>query len=241
MGVRWILTAVLLACSAASLNAADFQTGGSGADGAASPMPVVKFELAFPGATPPHYTISVESTGPAAYRSDRADVETADDNAFTTKFVVSEATRRRIFELAKKANFFKGDFEYRKNNVANTGSKTLTYQHGPHGATAAEEVYNRTTYNYSTHPAIQELTDIFQKMSATLEFGNRISRAHRFDKLGLEAELKRMEQMQGSGLLLELHAIAPILQSVASDASVLNVTRRRAQRLLKIAEAAVQG
>jgi hypothetical protein len=88
------------------------------------------------------------------------------------------------------------------------------------------------TYNYSPNPAVQQLTAIFQNISATLEFGRRLEFYHHHQKLALEDELKRMEEMSKSKSLDEIQAVAPILQKIVADHSVLNVTRARAQRLL---------
>jgi len=41
-----------------------------------------------------------------------------------------------------------------------------------------------------------------------------------------------MERMASEKNLEEIQAIAPILQKIATDQSVLNITRARAQRLL---------
>jgi hypothetical protein len=52
----------------------------------------------------------------------------------------------------------------------------------------------------------------------------------RFDKLGLEEELKGMEN-EGQNLA-ELQIIAPMLESIANDPAILNIARQRAKRLL---------
>ena len=58
---------------------------------------------------------------------------------------------------------------------------------------------------------MQELTAIFQNMSSTLEFGRRLEYFHRHQKLALEEELKRMEEMAKDKSLGEVQAVAPIL------------------------------
>jgi hypothetical protein len=55
---------------------------------------------------------------------------------------------------------------------------------------------------------------------------------HRFDKLGLEDELKGMENAAESHNLAELQIIAPTLKSIADDTTVLNIARQRAKKLL---------
>ena len=89
-----------------------------------------------------------------------------------------------------------------------------------------------STFNYSSQPAVQQLTDLFQDLSTTLEFGRRLHYDHRYQKLALDEELKRMEETARNGPLVELTAIAPILQQIVGDATVMNVSRARAQRLL---------
>ncbi len=206
------------------------------------PVPTVTFDLVFPGAVPAHYSVAVESSGRAAYRSDEIAAggppETATGDPYLVYFVVSEATRTRIFKLAAAANYFNGRFNYTKSRVANTGTKTLTYSEGPavpFGKPTAG-VRSSTVYNYSENPDIQRLTTIFQDISESLELGRRLNYLHRFDKLGLDAELKRAVEQAHEGQLLELQAIAPVLKAVADDSDVMHIARQRAQELLKIAQ-----
>ncbi len=94
-----------------------------------------------------------------------------------------------------------------------------------------------STYNYSTNPAVQELTTLLQSLSATLECGHRLQYDRRYQKLALDEELKRMEALAHNNELVEVTAIQPILDQIVADPSVINVTRARAQRLLERAGA----
>ena len=78
----------------------------------------------------------------------------------------------------------------------------------------------------------RELTTFFQGLSTTLEFGHRLDYYLRYQKLALDAELKKMEEMSNSHELAEISSVAPILQKIADDASVIKVVRARAERLL---------
>jgi hypothetical protein len=206
-----------------------------------APVPVVMFDFNFPGGSPAHYSISVESTGRASYRSD-AGTSSGDQQPYTSQFTISDAVKRQIFDLAKQTHYFQGDFEYHGGRVANTGSKTLTYSEGaqrPDLNNPTNGKSTHTTYNYSQNPAIQQLTAIFQKISATLEFGNRLEHEHRFDRMSLEGELKRMEEMLKSHDLLELQSIGTVLRDIANDSAIFNVTRERAMRLYRAGEGQV--
>ena len=185
----------------------------------------VTFTLDFPNSEPDHYLISVSSDGHASYESNGKLSPDANGDAFHLEFSLSPATRARIFDLAKRAHYFQGDVDSKKRNLASTGRKTLTYKDG-HRSTEA-------TYNYSPIPAMQELTQIFQNLSATLEFGRRLEYFHHYQKLALDDELKRMEDMAKENGLMELTAVAPILQQIENDNSVINPVRARAQRLLQ--------
>ena len=194
------------------------------------PDPILTFDFVLQGGTPPHYSIAVEPSGKATYRAD--EVPATDHAAlqpYLYRFLVSEPTRTHIFELARALNYFQGDFDYHGGRIANMGMKTLTFKQGNRETHAA--------FNYSTNPRLQELTTIFQKMGTTLEYGRKLEYLHRFDKLGLEAELKSMEEQAKDKQLAELQAAAPQLEKVVNDSGVMNVTRRRAEHLLQMINA----
>jgi hypothetical protein len=184
--------------------------------------PIVTFTQNFPNGTPPFYSISIESSGRAEYRA--TPNPNNDGDPYQVKFVASEATRSRVFELAQQLNFFHGNFDYTKGKIAFTGTKTLAFRNGNQ-----EE---STTYNWSQNPLIQELTAIFQNTEETINLGRQLEDKYRFDKLGVDAVLKSMEQEAKDNHLAELQAIQPILTRVAKDTSLMNISRRRAELLL---------
>ena len=189
--------------------------------------PIITFDLFWEAATPQSYTITVESSGSAKYVSRNPtrpeEGSTEPDPDYQLAFTMSPANRDRLFVRAKESNYFHGDFDF-KHKVANTGRKTLTY------ADPARRF--QTTYNYSENKDIAEITQLFQGISNTIEHGRRLQFLRRFDKLSLETELKGMEEMAQHGYLAEIQIIAPTLQNIANDASVLHIARQRAQRLL---------
>jgi hypothetical protein len=194
--------------------------------------PTISFTLDFPQSIPNHYSISVTSDGRAEYNSTgKLTPESEPPDPFHLEFTISPATRQKIFELAAKARYFEGKVDSGKKNLASTGKKVLAYRDAQR-STQAE-------YNYSPIPAVQELTTLFQNISTTLEFGRRLDYYHHYQKLALEDELKRMEEMTRDKSLVEIQAVSPILQQIATDQSVINLSRARAQRLLAITGIAV--
>jgi len=188
--------------------------------------PTISFELDWREADPQRYSITVASTGAATYKSQPhlEKNETAGD-PFTMEFTATEETRGRIFELARALNYFQGDFEF-KGNIAKTGTKTLTYKDG--------NKESHTTINYSGNPQLMQEVSIFQNISNTMELGRRLAYQIRFDKLGVDSLLKRMEEMDKQGTLLEIQAIEPVLKQIATERSFMNIARQRAQRLLRM-------
>ncbi len=205
----WVLGALLLA----------------GGIACAQQDPTITFTFDFPGSTPAHYVVTVAGGGQTTYESGSSAGEQSESNdGFRAAFTMSPATRGRIFELAKQAHYFEGNLETRKRNIASTGTKTLAYHDSQRRASAS--------FNYSPQAAVQELTAIFQDISVTLEFGQRLEYEYKYQKLALDEELKRMEELEGQGSLEELESVSPILRKIANDPSVMNVVRARAERLI---------
>jgi hypothetical protein len=190
-----------------------------------SKPPIITLDFVLSGSDPGHYSLAIDSTGRAAYLSEDVPAPGAKlGQPYTVKYVISQPTRARIFELSEKLHRFQGDFEFHGGRLANMGAKTFTWNDGAKKSS--------TTFNYSTNPNLQELTRIFQEISTTIEHGRRLEYLLRFDKLGLDAEVKAMEDDAGRHALGELQVLEPVLQKLAADSSLMHITRRRAQKLL---------
>ncbi len=192
------------------------------------PAAAVTFADDFPGSQPEHYSIRVQSDGSVRYKSSgrvSSDANSDDSDSFDHDFTLDAETREKIFALAAKAGYFQNDVASHRKGLAFTGKKTLSYDDA-HRST-------ESSYNFSEIPAVQELTSLMQSLSATLEFGHRLDYDRRYQKLALDDELKRMEEMARDHQLIEISAIQPILDQIVADPSVMNVSRARAQRLLE--------
>jgi hypothetical protein len=188
----------------------------------------ITFSLDFPNSTPERYTIAVDSDGHAQYESSgKITMESEDREDYKTDFQFSNASRTRIFDLAAQAHYFSGKVDSGNKRLAFTGAKKLAYKDGQHDSSAS--------YNYSSQPAVEQLTNLFQSVGATLEFSRRLAYYHHYQKLALDDELKRMEDEARRGGLAELQAVKPVLQVIYDDASVINVVRARARRIMDMA------
>jgi hypothetical protein len=184
--------------------------------------PIITFQQVWDQALPPYFSVGVDGAGKATYHSSPQANNTGDP--YDLKFNLSEEAKTKIFDLAKQLKFFQGDFDYKKSRIAFTGTKTLRFKNGK------EE--HQTSYNWSDNLSMQEITKIFQNISETIELGRSISDKYRFDKLGVDAEMKKLEQAAKDDRTAELQAISPILTKIAKDPGMMNITRRRAESLL---------
>ena len=192
--------------------------------------PTVTFTFAWPSVEPHRYVIAMDSSGKGAYQSWTAD-SSADppgpEDSYELQFTASPAGRDRVFALARQLKYFNGDFDFHKRPIAFTGDKKLAY--------SDPDQRFETRYNWSENPGIEELTAFFQGISETVESGRRLERLRRFDRLGLNEELKGLEHAALEHQASELQLIAPILTQIAEDPAVLNIARQRAQHILQLA------
>lgn len=194
----------------------------------------ITFTIDFPNSAPEHYSISVQADNHASYESSGKISEDSDErDSYQTEFSFSDATRARIFQLASQAHYFSGKIDSGNKKLAFTGAKKLAYSDGQRN-TSAE-------YNYSSQPAVQQITAIFQSVGATLEYGRRLSYFHHYQKLALDDELKRMEDQARRGELSEIQAVKPVLQKIYDDSSVMNVVRARALRIMEMNPSSMAG
>lgn len=191
-----------------------------------APSPTITYTQDFPGSDPQHYVITIHHDGSGVYESNGRLAPQASVGELTSlDFTVSPESSKRIFQLAKKAHYFQGSLNSDNPRIASTGTKVLTYQDGTK--------VTKATYNFSRVAAVQELTQFFQGLSGTLEFGRRLSYEHRYEKLALADEVSNLMEQNKSGMSVEIGAIAPVLQKIVDDASVMTFVRARAQMLLQ--------
>ena len=177
-------------------------------DNAASSA-VVTFTLDFPESEPTHYSIAVDANGHASYECTVKVEEDSDEQTYRWEFDVTAGNRKRIFEWAKQAKYFSGKIDSGNRKLAFTGAKILSYQDGQRSVTAR--------YNYSNLEPVRQLTALFQNMAGTLDYGRRLTYYHRYQKLALDEELKRMEEQAKNNELSEIQGVAPVLQGIVED------------------------
>jgi hypothetical protein len=225
--VRYVAVIALFALtfSVAAAQAPKLEPGNPDPD-----IPTVTFTCDWPQAHPPHYSIAVDSAGRAAYTvvdgaKETGAKETGEPSML--KFTVSGPVRERIFADAQALNYFEGNFDFTHHKVAFTGSKTLAFADPKH--------HSKTTFNWSENRRLMSLTQLFVAIANTVGGGGKLEYLLRFDRLGLNEQLKEMEMQAKDQYLAEIHVIEPVLRRIADDPNVMDLARQRARRLLAVA------
>jgi len=191
----------------------------------------VQFSFDWPQGIPwQSYSIKVQLDGKSHFDGAPHGDELNDTDLVEQDFTMSEVNRLKVFALAQKLNYFRGDFDSHLKHIAQTGKKTLQYQ--------SPQVNGSTTFNWSKDADIEELAHFFQGVAQTIEYGRLLAFQYRFDKLGMDQRMKELEDLQSSHGVEELAIIAPILHKIADDPNLMNISRESAKRLLATFEPA---
>ena len=188
-----------------------------------SRFPTVIFTSVLWAADPSYYSIAIDSTGTATYQS-APDSIGKTGVPYTLEFQVSDRTRRVTFNVARQLDYF-GDQAQQSVSSAQTSSvRTLAY----HDST----IHHQITYSSSSDSEINELTSVFEEISATLEFGRRLSYFHQRESGRLNGELDRLQADALRRRVRELQVITPILRSIGADDRLETAVRQKADALL---------
>ena len=204
---------------------------------ASATQPQVVFAFERHGVPVPRYRFTVHVDGVAVYEGEESPPAVGHDPAaegsaqpFRREVNISPSTVDRIFALGQKLDRFKIECAAKAKNIADTGTKTLSYT-APDGSGSC-------TYNYSENKDVQSITEIFQGMAETMDEGRQLDHLHRFDRLGLDDAMAFLAQEVSAGHALEVGTIAASLRSIADDEDVMQRVRARARTLLALAPGA---
>ena len=195
--------------------------------------PIITFTFERVGLPVPNYTLSVgESTGrylgTEVSRPTRNSQTAPAPQPFDRTFPISAQLFKKIVDLTHDLHNFNTTCASKLKNIADTGKKTLTYL-GPQDPPPPQ---GSCTYNYADDKRVQTLTDIFEGLATTMDEGRRLDFMHRYDRLGLDAELGSFTQEVAEGHAIELATIARSLDSIKTDPELLQRARTRAAALL---------
>ena len=183
---------------------------------AAAAEPKITFSKSFPGSVPAYVEITVDKTGAAEYKEDPKDED-------PLKFQLQPEEASAIFSLGDRLDHFNHAIESGL-KVANMGLKTFRYDPGDG---ASHEV----KFNYSEDPEAKTLLDWFERISETERALIDLERAVRFDKLGVQDAILRIEVTRDQKRLVAERQFLPLLDRVVKNESYLHMARERAAAL----------
>lgn len=209
------------------------QVGGPADAGIKPSRPTISFDFTrdIPGVPVPKYTLTIRDDGSGSYTGEAlppptryGPAQSAAPLPFQRDLHLAAASTARIFDLASQLNHFNRDCASKAKNVADTGTKTITYS-GPDGLGSC-------TYNYTEVKELAALTALIQGITETLDEGRELDRLHRYDRLGLDAAMSFLVQEAADGHALDLETIGDSLRAIAGDSDVLARVRAKAATLL---------
>jgi hypothetical protein len=174
----------------------------------------VSYTKIFPGSDPAYMAIAVDQNGAVTYR------EAKDEEPET--FKLEPEAVQAIFDLAEKLSHFKRPLESGL-KVARTGDKTFRWENGSESSEAK--------FNYSLDENAKLLQDWFERISESERAMMLLRRSIRFDKLGVNDAVLRVDTAWSQKRLVGREQFLPLLDRVAKNEGFVNIARDRAARL----------
>lgn len=173
------------------------------------------YSKSFPGSKPAYVFIEVSRSGSAVYKE-------APDDDQPVSFQLPPEVTAEIFERAARLDYFARPLEAPL-KVANMGRKTFRYRSG----TKQQE----TSFNYSLNEDARALVDLFERLTETQQHLFELERAVRFDKLGVNQALLRLEASMDRKRVIGAERFLPMLDRVVKNDAYLHMARERAAAL----------
>lgn len=171
----------------------------------------------------PHWEASISASGVVDY-ADR------DMNGVQhqSRFVLSADGMERLKSAARLDGGLAACETHAK-GIANMGTKSLTIWPVAGGPP------QHCQFNFSHNPAVENVANYLQQMAETMQAGEEISRLERFDRLGLDAEVRHLADEVTRSEAVELAGIRPVLLKLVADPDVMSRVHEQAQHLLDLA------
>ncbi|HUJ30526.1 MAG TPA: hypothetical protein VLY23_04555 [Candidatus Acidoferrum sp.] len=209
-----ILRCVVLCCALAPLASVAW----AGRAGGPSSGATITFRKVFKTSYPEFVEIKVTETGTGTY-----DIRQLDDDPNPRPLDLGAPLAQRIFQLAAELHDFQGvDLDVHR-RIANLGRKTLRYEKGGE----AHEV----TFNYTLNDSAEQLVDIFEGISREETDLSDLQRTMKYDRLGVNDVLMRVEDDYNKKLLPDPPALLSTLDQIAADSKIIDIARDRARTL----------
>ena len=176
----------------------------------------ITFRKIFKDSSPEYVKIQLSQNGACTY-----DIRQLDDTPQPEPFTVSPALTAKVFALAAELDDFNGITLEVRRRVANLGEKTFFYE--------KDGVTHQVSFNFTDNDKANELLDIFEGLSLEDQYVAQIRRTMRYDPLGLDNVLARLQRDIAARQIPEPAALVPLLKKIAANSSFLDIARQRAR------------
>lgn len=211
------LVALLFMCAFvlafANSQAAELSAQGNSTTGA-----TLIFRRVFKSSYPEYVEISVNEDGSGTY-----DIRQLDDTASPQPLQIGASLVRKMFELASDLHDFDGvDLDVHR-RIANLGEKTFIYKRG--------EETHEATFNYTLNSTARQLLAIFEGLQRQESDLSDMERVMHYDHLGIADVIARVQSDVKNKLIPEPEALLPVLDQIASDSELMDMSRQRARAI----------
>lgn len=176
------------------------------------------FRKIFKSSYPEFAEIKINEDGSGTY-----DIRQLDDTPSPQPMQISQALAHKLFQLAAELhNFHDVNLDVRR-RIADLGQKTFGYQNGP-------EKFE-VTFNYTLNSAANQLLAIFDGLQRQeLDLSDMV-RTMRYDHLGVNDVMTRVQSDIRNKLLPEPDALLPTLDQLAANDELVDIARQRARAI----------
>jgi hypothetical protein len=177
--------------------------------------PRLFYSRTFPGSTPAYFDVTVESNGDAMYRE-------AIDDELPSKFHLTEAESKEVFNLADKLDHFKRSLESPL-KVAFMGTKVFRYE--------ANGQKSEVKFNFTEDVTAQNLQDWFERMGESAQHRDNLERCAKYDHLGVMHAVELLASAYQRKRLVAVDQFLPILDRVAKNETYMHTARALAAEI----------
>ncbi len=210
--------ATLLFVSAFSPGFANSQASDGSVHGNSADNPTLTFRRIFKSSYPEFVEITVNEDGTGTY-----DIRQLDDTASPQPLQIGTPLVRKMFELADDLHDFEDvDLDVHR-RIANLGQKTFVYKKG------AET--HEASFNYTLNSSARRLLEIFEGLQRQELDVSDMERVMHYDHLGIADVIARVQSDVKNKLIPEPDALLPVLDQIASDSELMDMSRQRARAI----------
>lgn len=176
------------------------------------------YRMVFKSSYPEFVEIRVNEDGTGTY-----DIRQLDETASPQPLQVGTPLVHKLFDLAADLHDFEGvDLDVHR-RIANLGQKTFIYKNG----SETHEV----TFNFTLNGSARQLLSLFEGLQRQVSDLSDMQRAMHYDHLGIADVIARVQSDVKNKLIPEPDALLPVLDQIASDSELMDMSRQRARAI----------